>query len=29
MYRALEEAYQEGKVRAVGVSNFNEDLYLN
>lgn len=28
MYRALEEAYQEGKVRAVGVSNFNEDLYL-
>ena len=23
-YRALEDAYQEGKIRAIGLSNFNE-----
>jgi diketogulonate reductase-like aldo/keto reductase len=28
-YRALEEAYKEGKVRAVGVSNFFPDHYID
>lgn len=27
MYRALTEAYREGKVRAIGISNFNEREY--
>ena len=27
MYRALEEAYSEGKIRAIGVSNLNRRLY--
>ncbi len=27
MYRALSEAYTEGKVRAIGISNFNQALY--
>lgn len=29
MYRALEEAYEEGKIKAIGISNFNEKLYLD
>ena len=28
-YRAIEEAYKEGKVRAIGVSNFYADRYLD
>lgn len=27
MYQALEEAYQEGKIRAIGISNYNEEWY--
>ena len=27
MYRAIEEAYHEGKARAIGISNYNEDRY--
>lgn len=27
MYRALVEAYEKGKVKAIGISNFNENLY--
>lgn len=27
MYRAMKEAHEEGKIRAVGISNFNENLY--
>ena len=29
MYRALEEAYRTGKLRAIGVSNFKENFYKN
>lgn len=29
MYRALEEAYRAGKLRAIGVSNFKENFYRN
>lgn len=29
IYRALESAYKEGKVRAIGVSNFLEERYLD
>lgn len=29
MYKALEEAYKAGKIRAIGVSNFKEDFYKN
>ena len=29
MYRALEEAYDEGSVRSIGISNFNADEYLS
>lgn len=28
-YRAMEEAYRAGKVRAIGISNFYEDRYLD
>ena len=28
MYRAMEEAYYEGKIRAIGISNFRADRYL-
>lgn len=27
MYRALEEAYRDGKARAIGISNYDEDWY--
>lgn len=27
MYKALEESYQEGKIRAIGISNYNEQWY--
>ena len=29
MYRAMEEAYNAGKVRAIGVCNFREERYLD
>lgn len=29
IYRAMETAYREGKIRAIGVSNFLEDRYLD
>ncbi|BBF43605.1 oxidoreductase, aldo/keto reductase family [Lachnospiraceae bacterium KM106-2] len=29
MYEALKEAYQEGKLRAIGISNFNASQYLD
>lgn len=29
MYKALEDAYKAGKIRAIGVSNFNENFYKN
>ena len=29
MYAAMEQAYQEGKVRAIGVCNFREERYLD
>lgn len=29
MYQALEEAYKEGKVKAIGISNYNEKWYQN
>lgn len=29
MYRAMREAYQDGKLRAIGISNFNEKQYLD
>ena len=29
MYKAFENAYKTGKIRAIGISNFNESEYLN
>ncbi|WP_342048863.1 aldo/keto reductase [Bacillus sp. OTU530] len=29
IYRAMEEAYQSGKIRAIGVSNFNPDVFVS
>lgn len=29
MYKALEEAYNEGKIKAIGISNYNERWYQN
>ena len=29
MYKALEEAYNQGVIKAIGVSNFNPDFYFN
>jgi 2,5-diketo-D-gluconate reductase A len=29
IYKGMEEAYQQGKVKAIGISNFNRDVYLN
>jgi 2,5-diketo-D-gluconate reductase A len=29
IYRAMEEAFQSGKVRAIGISNFNPDVFVN
>lgn len=29
MYRAMREAYQDGKIRAIGISNFNKKQYLD
>ena len=29
MYKALEEAYNVGKLKAIGISNFNEKRYLS
>ncbi|MCH5155297.1 MAG: aldo/keto reductase [Clostridiales bacterium] len=29
IYRAMETAYKDGKIRAIGISNFLEDMYLN
>ena len=29
MYKALEEALQEGKVKSIGISNYNKKEYLN
>lgn len=29
MYKAMKEVYKEGKIRAIGISNFNREQYLN
>lgn len=29
MYRAMQEAYKDGKIKAIGISNFNEKRYRN
>lgn len=29
MYKALEEAYKEGKIKAIGISNYDEKWYQN
>ena len=29
MYKAMKEAYKDGKVRSIGISNFNSTLYLD
>lgn len=29
IYRAMETAYREGKVKAIGISNFLEERYLD
>lgn len=29
IYRAMESAYKDGKIRAIGISNFLENMYLN